>query len=217
MKKIILFAVAAFIASASFAQNEYNYQRRSQFEMLPIRPSDIVFLGNSITDFCEWGELFNNRHIKNRGISGDRSSWMLDRLDPIVEGRPKKLFLMIGTNDLAAGATPEQVAENIRKIIERFQTDSPWTKIYVQSILPVNGTDTRAKHKNHWDKGPEIVETNKLIEALCTDQKNVLYIDVYSALVDEKGMLDEQYTNDGLHLMADGYLVWKGVIEKYVK
>lgn len=108
MKKAILFAAALFVAVASFAQNEYNYQKRSLFEQLPIRGNDIVFLGNSITDGCEWAELFNNRHIKNRGISADRSGWLLDRLDPIVNGHPKKLFLMIGTNDLAAGVSPRR-------------------------------------------------------------------------------------------------------------
>ena len=49
-----------------------------------------MFLGNSITDGCEWaGSCSNNRHVKNRGISGDRSGWLLDRLDPIVRGHPK--------------------------------------------------------------------------------------------------------------------------------
>ena len=57
MKKAILFAAALFVAVASFAQNEYNYQKRSLFEQLPIRGNDIVFLGNSITDGCEWAEL----------------------------------------------------------------------------------------------------------------------------------------------------------------
>ena len=201
MKKAILFAAALFVAVASFAQNEYNYQKRSLFEQLPIRGNDIVFLGNSITDGCEWAELFNNRHIKNRGVNG----------------HPKKLFLMIGTNDLAAGVSPEEVAANIGKLLDRFAEESPWTKIYVQSILPVNGVDTKAKAKNHWKKGAEIIEANKLIEALCEGRKNVLYIDVYSALVDQKGMLDQRYTNDGLHLMGEGYLAWKEVIEKYVK
>ena len=105
----------------------------------------------------------------------------------------------------------------IGKLLDRFAEESPWTKIYVQSILPVNGVDTKAKAKNHWKKGAEIIEANKLIEALCEGRKNVLYIDVYSALVDQKGMLDQRYTNDGLHLMGEGYLAWKEVIEKYVK
>ena len=164
------------------------------------------------------GSVRRGRIVRpNRGISADRSGWLLDRLDPIVNGHPKKLFLMIGTNDLAAGVSPEEVAANIGKLLDRFAEESPWTKIYVQSILPVNGVDTKAKAKNHWKKGAEIIEANKLIEALCEGRKNVLYIDVYSALVDQKGMLDQRYTNDGLHLMGEGYLAWKEVIEKYVK
>ena len=109
MKKIVLLAAALLLAVASFAQSEYNYQKRSLFEQLPIRGNDIVFLGNSITDGGEWAELFNNRHVKNRGISADRSGWLLDRLDPIINGHPKKLFLMIGTNDLAVGIAPEEL------------------------------------------------------------------------------------------------------------
>ncbi len=221
MKKIILLIVALVSVFAAQAQSEYNYQRRSLFEQLPIRSSDIVFLGNSITDGAEWAELFDNRHIKNRGISADRSGWLLDRLDPIVGGHPKKLFLMIGTNDLSADIAPEVVVANIRKLVERFQAESPWTKIYIQSILPVNGADLKVAHRKHWDKGEEIIQTNKLLEELCAElsetSKNILYIDVYSALVDEHGRLDKQYTNDGLHLMGDGYVAWKAVIEKYVK
>ena len=214
------------VEPTSWRNYKYKYNEKEKkveeeivgtFEQLPIRGNDIVFLGNSITDGGEWAELFNNRHVKNRGISADRSGWLLDRLDPIINGHPKKLFLMIGTNDLAVGIAPEEVAANVEKLLDRFAEESPWTKIYVQSILPVNGVDTKAKPKNHWKKGAEIIETNKLLETLCEGRKNVMYVDVYSALVDEKGMLDKQYTNDGLHLMGEGYLAWKTVIEKFVR
>lgn len=217
MKRTILLAAALLAGAAAFAQSDYNYQKRSLFEALPVYSNDIVFLGNSITDYCEWAELFNNRHIKNRGISADRSGWLLDRLDPIISGHPKKLFLLIGTNDLAAGISPEEVAANVEKLLDRFQAESPWTKIYVQSIFPVNGEDLDTKPKKHWERGEQIVRTNRLFEALCEGRKNVTYVDVYSALVDGRGLLDKRFTNDGLHLMAPGYMAWKSVIEKYVK
>jgi len=125
MKKTILTALLLFAAAAVFAQSEYNFQRRSLFEKLPVTSKDIVFLGNSITDGGEWNELLANPRVKNRGISGDRSSWMLDRLDPIVGGQPRKLFLLIGTNDLAAGTPAAEVVANVRKIVERFQSEGP--------------------------------------------------------------------------------------------
>ena len=100
MKKLLFLAALLAAALPTLAQSSYNFQRRSLFEVLPIHSGDIVFLGNSITDGGEWNELLANPRVKNRGISGDRSGWLLDRLDPIVGGHPKKLFLMIGVNDL---------------------------------------------------------------------------------------------------------------------
>ena len=214
MKRILILAAALFTACTAFAQSEYNLQRRSLFEVLPVYSSDIVFLGNSITDGCEWAELFNNRHIKNRGISGDRSGWLLDRLDPIVGGHPKKLFLMIGVNDLAAGVSPDEIVANVARLIDRFQSESRWTKIYVQSILPVNGDLPGYERRKAC--APLIVPTNKRLEALC-DEKEVTYLDVWGALADHEGRLDKRYTNDGLHLTGEGYVVWRDAIKQHVK
>ena len=162
MKKVILLAAALFVAVASFAQNEYNYQKRSLFEQLPIRGNDIVFLGNSITDGCEWAELFNNRHVKNRGISADRSGWLLDRLDPIINGHPKKLFLMIGTNDLAVGIAPEEVAANVEKLLDRFAEESPWTKIYVPKAVSCTRCRNNARRQHLF----RLLPTTALVPAM---------------------------------------------------
>ena len=215
MKRLLILAAALLVAGAAFAQGEYHFQRRSLFDVLPLHSSDIVFLGNSITDGCEWAELFQNRHVKNRGISGDRSGWLLDRIDSILAAHPKKLFLMIGTNDLAAGISPEEIVRNVERLIDRFQTESKWTKIYVQSILPVNGKDFKI-YRNHYAHEQQIVPTNKLLEALC-HEKGVEYLDVWGALADDEGHLDRRYTNDGLHLMGEGYLAWRDAIKNYVK
>ena len=215
MKKLIVTTVLLFAAASLFAQSEYNFQRRSLFEKLPVTSKDIVFLGNSITDGGEWNELLTNPRVKNRGISGDRSSWMLDRLDPIVKGRPKKLFLLIGTNDLAANASVEEVVANVRKIVERFQAESPRTKLYVQSVFPVNDSFKKyaAKHGRH---DADIVAVNKGLQAICAE-KGVVYIDLWTPLADENGKLRAELTNDGLHLMGEGYIVWRDAVMPYVK
>lgn len=215
MKRILILAAALLAAGTACAQEAYREQRRSLFELLPIRSSDIVFLGNSLTDGCEWSELFDNRHIRNRGISSDRACELAERLDPIVEGHPKRLFLMIGTNDLAVGISPDEVVANIARIIERFQTESRWTRLFVQSILPVNGRDF-SKFKGHYAHADAIVETNRLLQALC-EEKGVTYIDLWPALANADGLLDSRYTNDGLHLVGEGYLVWRDALKPYVK
>lgn len=215
MKRIFLLAVALLLAGAAFAQREHDSRRRSLFEALPVRSNDIVFLGDGLIEGCEWAELFDNRHIKNRGIREDRSEWLLQRLDTLIGGHPKKLFLMIGVNDLAAGAAPQEVADRVAKLIDRFRTESRWTKIFVQSILPVNGRSF-TQLPAYYGHAADIVETNRLLEALCTDQQAV-YLDVYSALVDSNGNLNAAYTDDGVHLLGEGYLIWRETIKPCVK
>jgi lysophospholipase L1-like esterase len=214
MKKTLLFAFALLLSIPVFSQSAYNYQKRTLFEKLPITSRDIVFLGNSITDGGEWAEIFGMPNIKNRGISGDRAVWMADRIDPIVNGLPKKLFLMIGTNDLSAGISVEQIVWAIDGIVARFQNDSPKTRIYLQSVFPVDVTNER--YAKAQDRNELIVELNSRIRELAAEV-GVTYIDVHSALKDEAGNLRKEFSNDGLHLMGEGYMVWKEILKPFVK
>jgi lysophospholipase L1-like esterase len=219
MKRIsFLFAVILLVISnLSAQQNTYStfyYQRASLLEKLPVDSTDIVFLGNSITNFGEWSELFNDIHVKNRGISGDRTTGVLARLNTILPGKPKKIFLMIGVNDLEHDAVPDSVVTNITRIAERIANESPKTTLYIQSILPVN--DQFGKFPKHTDKGIFILEINRRLKLLCHN-RNLVYIDLYHSFKnrnDEK--LNPAYTNDGLHLMGDGYLLWISLVSKYI-
>ena len=218
MKKIIILFFA-LISFQSFGQNDrppyndYNIAHRDMHSALPpITHKDIVMLGNSITDRCIWSELFNNPHVKNRGISADRVEWIGDRIDPIINGHPKKLFLMIGVNDLGAGRSPEDVASDIENVIQRFKQGSPKTTIYVQSILPYN-TKIREKGKI---VNPQIIITNELLKEICL-KNGIVYIDLHTIMKDENGDLKDEYTVDGLHLNGKSYTLWAETIRKYVK
>lgn len=215
MKRLLLLAAALLTSYAALAQGGYYEQRRSLFDALPVKANDIVFLGNSITDGGEWAELFDNRHVRNRGISGDRTDWMLRRIDTLVAGHPKRLFLMIGINDLADGFTVEQVADNVARILDRFREGSRWTKLFVQSVLPVNGRDFDA-FRNHYARAADIPRLNELLRALC-EERGIVFIDLYTSFCDEEGHLDATCTNDGLHLTGTGYLRWRDLLKSYVK
>ena len=94
----------------------YYHQRVSHFKTLPKTTNDIVFVGNSISDGGEWSELFADIRIKNRGISGDISAGVLNRIDEIADRKPKKVFVMIGTNDLSRNTSTDSIFKNITKI-----------------------------------------------------------------------------------------------------
>ena len=108
-----------------------------------------------------------------------------------------------------------EVVANVRKIVERFQSESPRTKLYVQSVFPVNDSFKKyaAKHGRH---DADIVAVNKGLQALCAE-KGIVYIDLWTLLADKNGKLRADLTNDGLHLMGEGYIVWRDAVLPYVK
>lgn len=219
MKKISIISLLLIVTTIlSYAQelkhSALYHHRATLFEKLPIDKSDIVFLGNSITHYGEWAEIFDNDNIKNRGISGDSAEGVYERLDPIVKGKPKKIFLLIGVNNLSRDYTVDSVLNTIVKIADKIATETPRTKLYIQSVFPVNSTFTN--YPKHRLKGPQILELNAKLIKMCAE-KGLTYIDVYPVLKSaDSDQLDPKYTYDGLHLSGDGYMAWKTVLEKYL-
>lgn len=191
----------------------YYDQRASLFDELPTSRKDIIFLGNSITDGGEWSELFQNKHCKNRGISGDVCDGVLDRLATITKGRPAKIFLMVGINDLGRGGLPDTIAMKTRQIVRRIKTESPRTKVYIQSVLPTN--DHYGLFGGHTARWKDIPVTNELLRHVA-EEEGVTYIDLFSLFADEDGKMNINYSNDGLHLTGKGYTVWRDAVKSYL-
>ncbi len=193
-------------------QTSYHKLRLKNFQELPNSNDEIIFLGDSLTDQSEWSEILKNHKIKNRGISGDTTDGILDRIDEIIEANPKKVFLLIGTNDLwNERKTVDQIIQNYRLILNTFQQKTPTTKVYIQSLLPVN------------NEAYDITVSNEDIKMLNAQFKELAskfsyqYIDLFKYFVNQQNQLDLAYTIDGAHLTGKGYLLWAKVIEKYVK
>lgn len=193
----------------------YYQQRVSLFESLPVSPEDIVFLGNSITDGGEWGELFAGKRVKNRGISGDIAMGVYDRLETIIKGKPAKIFLLIGINDLSKGTPPETIVKQIGQTIRRLQQESPQTALYLQSVLPVN--DGFGMFEGHTSRWAEVKEINQGLQSIAKEA-GLTYVDLYSHFIgDEPDKMNRMYTNDGLHLLGEGYLKWMEIITPYIE
>jgi lysophospholipase L1-like esterase len=192
---------------------EYYPQRVAIFEKEPVVPGRIIFLGNSITQIGDWKKLLNDSTVINRGIAGDVTFGVLKRLDDVTRRQPSKLFLLIGINDIGKDIPDAVIADNIRKIILRVQVESPSTKIYVQSILPLN--PGVPNFPQHYDKQEHVLNTNKLIKKVAEDT-HCTYINIHDLFTDKQGKLDAKYTADGLHLApsGDGYKKWVDYLRK---
>lgn len=205
----------AFLQSASSKINSmydtpFYQDKKTHFETLPKSEAEIIFLGDSITDLCEWAEVFQNDRIKNRGICGDTTDGILNRIDNIVESQPQKLFLMIGINDINQGRKLGDILNSYKLIIKTFQDKIPTTKVFIQSVLPVNNQFFLNNGVN--DK---VVGLNIALRELAKEF-SFHYIDLFSSFLDSNNQLDAQYTTDGVHLNGQGYLIWKSIIEKEV-
>lgn len=202
-------------AQEKYEYNEFYYQRSTLFEMLPVDSDDIVFLGDSQTNGCEWHEMLGNPNVKNRGISSDVIQGFADRVQPIIDGRPAKLFILGGVNDISHDLTPDSIATAMRNLIVKVRRGTPATKVYLQSLLPIDNSFRR--YKAMTGKESVIVETNKLLKKVA-EETGATWIDLYSRMVDPAtGNMRKGLTNDGLHLLGAGYAVWRDAVLPYVE
>lgn len=208
MKRFIFsLALAAVSLLQIQADSPFRNHRYDSFKAAQVNDRSIVFVGNSITNMHEWREAFgDDPRIINRGNSGAVSQETLDNIETVIAGKPAKMFLLIGTNDLGSTEpdVPVKVAANIRKIIDRVQQGSPATEIFIQSILP-STTGARTPER--------IAATNCLIRKEC-DETGVTYIDLSDLLADLP--TDHSLSYDHLHLTAKAYTLWCNAIAPYV-
>jgi lysophospholipase L1-like esterase len=155
-------------------------------------------------------ELLGRTDVRNRGISGDITFGVLERLDEVTEGKPSKVFILIGINDISRNIPDSMIVTNYRKIIARIKKESPSTKIYLHTLMPVNNEFTQ--FKNHYNKDEHILFVNSELKKLAAAE-NITLIDLYPHFLDGSNKLDPKYTIDGLHLNAAGYRVWADILK----
>ena len=216
MKRFSTFLAALLCtATAIFADGPFRNHRYDSFKVLDVTSDNIVFIGNSITDMHCWPEAFVTNTgeylpIVNRGNSGTYSTEQSDNLESYINGKPKKVFMMIGTNDIATSGglnfSPEQVLAYVKSIVARIHARSPQTKVYLYSILK-NKTGNRVEAT--W------LKANELTKAYADATDKVTYIDLYDKLA---GVADGgAWSYDNLHLTAGAYQAWCETICQYLQ
>ncbi|MDJ0602080.1 MAG: GDSL-type esterase/lipase family protein [Crocosphaera sp.] len=193
-------------------QTPYYQKKVQEFRQQPGSKQDTFLVGDSLTDQGNWTKLLNQTNLKNRGISGDTTEGVLNRLDEIINVQPQKIFIMIGVNDLwNENRTVEQIIANYQEILTTLKYQTPASKVYIQSLLPINNRDYPLKINNK-----DVMEVNQKLQILATEF-NYEYLDLYPQFIDEFNQLKTTYTNDGVHLTTEGYQAWAKAIAQWVK
>lgn len=210
--------VDANVMSTSVATKD----KINQEDKVDYKRENIVFYGDSITDFYDLEKYYPNLPVVNSGTSGFRTTDLLDLMkERIYIYNPTKVFIMIGTNDIAfSDFTNEEIVDNIEKICKLINKNRPNAKIYIESVYPVNDDDSDNdvidRSMVQGRKNSRIIELNDLIKAKC-EENNIPYINMYDKLTDEDGDLKVEYTVDGLHMSEAGYEVITKEIMKYIE
>lgn len=217
IRNILSIAFACMLAFAPECSaegfGELYYQRASLFKELGTDSASIVFLGNSLSHGCEWHELFDNHHVVGRGINGDTAEGIAARLSDVTTGQPAKIFLMCGANDISHNLTPDSIAQSVAAIVDRIKVESPSTRIYLQSMLPINNSFGR--YKLMAGKEDDIRTVNVLLEQIA-QQRGIRWVNLYPLFCDNEQNLRHDLTNDGLHLLAPGYVIWRDAVKALV-
>ena len=194
----------------------YNREQQTKLKNYSILNSEYalknqtVLLGDSITDFFNWYELFydfsksSGQAVYNRGISGDTTDRLLERLqENVLNIEPKNIVLLIGTNDIGRGLPLSMSIENVSKIIENTKKACPDVNFVLQAVYPINRGMRDKFEKRSNDKielmNKEFLELSKKYDCV--------WLDITDKLKDETGNLKKEYTFDGLHLNVSAYKV----------
>lgn len=194
---------------------EHYTKRLADFKKQPIVKGKVIMLGNSITEGGNWKKLLKDSTVINRGISGDVTFGVINRLDEIVKRQPSKVFLLIGINDLSRKTPDEVILENLFSIVSKIRSGSPSTEVFVQSILPTNET-FKNFIPNFKGKASSILTINTQLQRYANKMK-FTYVDLYSKFLDANGLMDAKYATDGLHLNELGYQHWVSILRSTSK
>jgi lysophospholipase L1-like esterase len=188
----------------------FQKEMETRYRKYPNTTAEIVFAGDSLVADGPWAEFYSEIH--SRGIGGDTTSSFLRRIDEVTESKPRKVFLLLGANDLSAAVPCAQFIRHYRAILERIRGECPGTEINVIGVLPVN----RTFRVNPAFDNAQAVEANRQLEALVAEFPGVRFVDLTRYLVDESGSLRREFTNDGLHLNTEGFLAIREPLKAFV-
>lgn len=183
-----------------YLKNQTYTMKTSNYDVFKTKQANIVMLGDSITYGVDWHELLGRQDVVNRGIGGDFTEGMLNRLYYVFKLKPNIVFLMGGINDIMSDyATPERIAQNQMSIIAKLQKQN--IKPVITSTLYVSSSI-----KNHKSINAKVDKLNGLLKNYSAEQ-NIDFIDLNKKLANGN-WLNSKYTIDGVHLLGNAYEIW---------
>jgi len=177
----------------------------------------VVFMGDSITDIWHLDKSFPGKPYVNRGIGGQTTPQMLIRFRPdVIALAPMVVVILAGTNDISGNTGPMTLGEieaNLETMTEIARLHN--MRVVLSSVLPVNNYTERSKLFFPLRPPDQILELNRWIKDYAA-RNNCIYLDYFSAMIDDKGLLQRDLSEDGLHPNDKGYAIMAPLAQKAI-
>lgn len=173
-------------------------------------PGGAVMVGDSITAAFPATAFFPGVHIVNRGISGDRLIGVIARRsESIFDLRPRKVFLLVGVNDVALfpDMPITEFERQYRFLFDQIRTNCPEVEVFVQTIMPIRGQYAPANAR--------VLQVNALLRRLA-GAYSFHCIDLHGHFTNAQGEMREAYSDDGVHPNMTGAAVWAELLRPYL-
>jgi lysophospholipase L1-like esterase len=221
LKLTFTILMSFFIAGLTFAQADWANTARFKDENAKLAPPSsnenrVVFMGNSITEgwIRTCPEYFAGKPYVNRGISGQTTPQMLVRFRPdVINLKPTVVVILAGTNDIAGNTGPstlEMILDNLISMAELAKANN--IKVVMSSVLPAFDYPW----KPGMEPAPKIVKLNEMIKKYA-EKNNIVYLDYFSAMADERNGLKKELSGDGVHPNLAGYKIMEPLAEAAIK
>jgi lysophospholipase L1-like esterase len=178
----------------------------------------VVFFGDSITDIWKLDESFPGKRYINRGIGGQTTPQMLVRFRPdVIDLHPAVVVVLAGTNDIAGNTgdeTLDQIEGDYATMAELARVHG--IRMVFSSVTPINDYNPTALRFFLQRSTAKILALNEWLKKYCAEN-GLVYLDYFSAMVDERGMLKVGLTHDGLHPNAAGFAVMVPLAEAAIE
>jgi len=178
----------------------------------------VVFFGDSITDLWKLDEYFPGKPYINRGISGQTTPQMLVRFrQDAIDLQPKVIVILAGTNDIAGNTGPmrlEDIEANYASMAELARAHD--IHVVFSSVLPVHNYTTRSQDLFAQRPPEKILELIRWLKAYC-NANHYIYLDYFSAMVNDQGLLKRELADDGLHPNMAGYKLMAPLAEAAIQ
>jgi lysophospholipase L1-like esterase len=184
----------------------------------------VVFFGDSITDIWHLDEYFPGKPYINRGIGGQTTPQMLVRFrQDVINLDPKVVIILAGTNDIAGNTGPmriEDIEADFASLADLARANN--IKVIYSSVLPVHNYTEKSKDFFAQRSPEKILLMNSWLKSYCAVASHgCTYLDYFSAMVDDKGLMKKDLADDGLHPNAAGFKIMapmaEAAIEKALK